>query len=117
MRLQLLALGLTLWWLTATVGLSRQAAPPQGHIGGHSASINPGPDAFHSPDAPARFDLSKRWMKNDVRGFAPFAHADDLMNKQVWAPFPGTGAALLAVHGGTILFGIEIWQKAERRKT
>jgi outer membrane receptor protein involved in Fe transport len=87
----------------------------QGHLPGYATSLNPSPDAFHSVDAHARFDLSKRWMKNDARGLALFVHANDLLNQPVWLPALGTGLAntIPVNRGRTILFGIEIWQKAE----
>jgi hypothetical protein len=54
-------------------------------------------------------------MKNDARGLALFVRANDLLNTSVWLPMLGTSRAntIPVTRGRTILFGIEIWQKAE----
>jgi len=85
----------------------------QGHIAGYATSMNPRPYAFHSVSAHARFDLTKRWLKNSAEGFAVFVHGDDLANNQVWLPALGTASVntIPAVRGRTIYFGIEVWQK------
>jgi len=87
----------------------------QGHTPGYSQALNPLPDAIHSVSAHVRYDLSKRWFKNDKRGFAPFIYADNLTNTPVWLPLWGSGTLNTAPvnRGRTVLFGIEFWQKAE----
>jgi hypothetical protein len=54
-------------------------------------------------------------MKNDARGLALFVHANDLLNTSVWLPMLGTPLAntVPVNRGRAILFGIEVWQKAE----
>lgn len=85
----------------------------QGHIDGFDATLNPPAPAFHSIGAHGRYDLSKRWLKDDTRGFALFVNADDLLNKQIWLPALGSGSAntIPVTRGRTVLFGIEVWQK------
>jgi len=85
----------------------------QSSIAGYTSTLNPPADAFHSIGAHARFDLSKHWMKNDVRGIALFVNADDLLNKPVWLPALGSGSAntLPLTRGRTIFFGVEVWRK------
>jgi outer membrane receptor protein involved in Fe transport len=87
----------------------------QGHTPGYSAALNPLPDAIHSVSLHLRYDLSKRWFKNDTRGFAPFIYADNLTNTPVWLPNWGSGTlnTLPFNHGRTVFFGIEFWHKAE----
>jgi outer membrane receptor protein involved in Fe transport len=88
----------------------------QGHIVGYGSTLNPPADAFHSISAHARYDLSKRWLKNDARGFALFLNADDLLNKPVWLPALGSGSAntIPVIRGRTVFFGVEVWQKQAR---
>jgi outer membrane receptor protein involved in Fe transport len=85
----------------------------QGHIGGYAASINPRPEAFHSVSVHARFDLTKRWLRNSPQGFALFLHGDDLTNSQVWLPALGTNSpnTIPVVRGRTLYCGIEVWRK------
>lgn len=87
----------------------------QGHLPGYAAALNVPPEASHSLNAQVRFDLSKRWLKDDTRGFAVFVHADDLTNRQVWLPAWGTGSAdtIPFKQGRTVYFGIEVWRKSE----
>jgi outer membrane receptor protein involved in Fe transport len=69
--------------------------------------------AFHSVGAHARYDLSKRWLKDNRSGFALFLNADDLLNKPVWLPASGSGTpnTIPVTRGRTVFFGIEVWQK------
>ncbi len=84
----------------------------QGHIPGYSTSLNPRPVAFHSLNAHARFDLSKRWLKDNALGYAIFLHANNLTNHQVWLPAWGSNQDTIPVHQGRVLyFGIEVWHK------
>lgn len=88
----------------------------QSQIDGFTAALNPGASSFHSVSAHARYDLSKRWLKNDARGFALFVNADDLTNTPVWLPALGSGTAntIPVNRGRTVLFGVEVWQKQLR---
>jgi outer membrane receptor protein involved in Fe transport len=85
----------------------------QSNIAGYQSTLNPPADAFHSFSAHARYDLSKRWLKMDTRGFALFVNGDDLLNKPIWLPALGSGTAntLPLTRGRTVFFGIEVWQK------
>jgi outer membrane receptor for ferrienterochelin and colicin len=85
----------------------------QSKIAGYQSTLNPPADAFHSFSAHARYDLSKRWLKLDSRGFAFFVNGDDLLNKPIWLPALGSGTAntLPVTRGRTVSFGIEVWQK------
>jgi outer membrane receptor for ferrienterochelin and colicin len=85
----------------------------QDQIPGFQATLNPPAAAFHSISAHARYDLSKRWLKDDATGFAVFLNADDLLNKPVWLPALGSGTAntIPVTRGRTVFFGIEVWQK------
>jgi outer membrane receptor protein involved in Fe transport len=87
----------------------------QGHVPGYSASLNPRPDAFHSVNAHLRFDLTKRWIKNDGRGLAAIFYGDNLTNTPVWLPQWGSGGAntMPVNRGRTLFLGIEVWQKGE----
>jgi outer membrane receptor protein involved in Fe transport len=85
----------------------------QNNIAGYGTTLNPPADAFHSVSAHARYDLSKRWLKDDSMGFALFLDADDLLNQPVWLPALGSGSAntLPLIRGRTVILGIEVWQK------
>jgi outer membrane receptor protein involved in Fe transport len=87
----------------------------QAHTPGYSEALNPHPDAIHSVSAHLRYDLSKRWLKSEKRGLAPFVYADNLTNTPIWLPAWGSGVpnTIPVNHGRTIFFGIEFWQKAE----
>jgi len=88
----------------------------QSNIAGYQSTLNPPADAFHSFSAHARYDLSKRWLRLDTRGFALFVNGDDLLNKPIWLPALGSGTAntLPVTRGRTVSFGIEVWQKQSR---
>jgi hypothetical protein len=88
----------------------------QSQIDGFTTALNPGATGFHSVSAHARYDLSKRWLKNDARGFALFLNADDLTNTPVWLPALGSGTAntIPVNRGRTVMFGVEVWQKQLR---
>ena len=85
----------------------------QSRIEGYQSTLNPPADAFQSLSAHARYDLSKRWLKMDSRGFALFLNGADLLNKPIWLPALGSGTAntIPVTRGRTVLFGIEVWQK------
>jgi outer membrane receptor protein involved in Fe transport len=84
----------------------------QSKIAGFTTTLNPPAQAFNSLSAHARYDLSKRWFKEDTRGVAFFLNAEDLLNKQVWLPALGSGSAntIPVVRGRTVFLGIEVWQ-------
>ena len=83
----------------------------RGHISGYASSLNPRPEAFHSVNANLRLDLSKRWVKNDSKGFAVFVHANNLTNQQIWLPDLQTAGMIPFSQGITLFYGIEVWQK------
>lgn len=85
----------------------------QGEIAGYRSTLNPPAEAFHSIGAHGRYDLTKRWLKNDTRGVAVFLNADDLLNQPVWLPALGSGTAntIPVMRGRSVFFGIEVWQK------
>jgi outer membrane receptor for ferrienterochelin and colicin len=85
----------------------------QSQIAGYLAPLNVPAGAFHSISAHARYDLSRHWLKSDVRGVALFLNGDDLLNKPVWLPALGSGSAntIPVIRGRTALFGVEVWQK------
>jgi outer membrane receptor for ferrienterochelin and colicin len=87
----------------------------QGHIPGYAASLNQLPSAFHTVSANFRYDLTSRWLKSNSRGIAVFAHADDLLNHQVWLPTLAFGPpnTMPVIRGRTIFVGVEVWQKKE----
>jgi len=88
----------------------------QGHIAGYGSPLNPPADAFHSISAHFRYDLSKRWLKDDFRGVALFLNGDDLLNQPVWLPALGSGTAntIPVLRGRTVFMGVEVWQKQAR---
>jgi outer membrane receptor protein involved in Fe transport len=88
----------------------------QSHISGYESTLNPPADAFHSVSAHVRYDLSRRWLKSENHGVALFLNADDLLNKPVWLPALGSGAAntIPVTRGRTAMFGVEVWQKQDR---
>jgi outer membrane receptor protein involved in Fe transport len=110
---------------SAKAGLSYQAGKTadismfdayEGHVPGYSDALNPRPDAFHSVNAHLRFDLTKRWIKNDQRGLAAIFYGDNLTNTPVWLPQWGSTAGLNTMpvnRGRTLFVGIEVWQKGE----
>jgi outer membrane receptor protein involved in Fe transport len=85
----------------------------QGRVTGYEAALNPAPRAFHSVNAHARLDLSKRWLRDGGLGFALFVNANDLTNRQLWLPAWGSGTpqTIPVLQGRTIYFGIEVWRK------
>jgi len=85
----------------------------QGQIAGYLSPLNPPAVAFPSISAHARYDITKRWMKNDARGIAIFMNGDDLLNQPVWLPALGSGSAntIPVIRGRTVLWGVEVWQK------
>jgi len=85
----------------------------QGAVSGYGLTLNPPAAAFHSISAHARYDLSKRWLKDDALGFAFFLDADDLLNKQIWLPALGSNQAntVPVTRGRTVFFGMEVWRK------
>jgi outer membrane receptor for ferrienterochelin and colicin len=87
----------------------------EGHLAGYAGALNPRPVAALLMDAHARFDLSKRWLKDSPNGFALFAQANNLLDKQVWMPALGTGQfeTIPVVRGRTVYFGVEVWRKKE----
>jgi outer membrane receptor protein involved in Fe transport len=87
----------------------------QGHIPGYSPALNPRPNAVHSVNAHLRFDLTKRWVKNDHQGIAAFLYVDNLTNTPMWLPAWGSGQAntIPVNRGRTIFIGLEFWKKAE----
>ncbi len=85
----------------------------QTQVADYNMTLNPRAGAFHSISAHARFDVSKHWLKSEVRGIALFLNADDLLNRPIWLPAVGSGSlnTLPLVRGRTVFFGVEIWQK------
>jgi hypothetical protein len=75
--------------------------------------LNPPAVAYPAISAHARYDLTKRWMKNDAWGAALFLNGDDLLNQPVWLPALGSGTSntIPVIRGRTVLFGVEVWQK------
>jgi outer membrane receptor for ferrienterochelin and colicins len=84
----------------------------QSQVAGFTSALNPPAQAFNSVSAHARYDLSKRWFKENALGVALFLNADDLLNKQIWLPALGSGTAntIPVVRGRTIFMGIEAWR-------
>jgi outer membrane receptor protein involved in Fe transport len=85
----------------------------QNQIPGYVAALNPPAGAFQSISAHARYDLTRHWLKSEVRGIALFLNGDDLLNKPIWLPALGSGKAntIPVIRGRTVFFGVEVWQK------
>jgi TonB dependent receptor len=85
----------------------------QNNVAGFASTLNAPTEAFHSISVHARYDLSKRWLKDDTFGAALFLNADDLSNAPVWLPalWASSPNTIPVVRGRTVLLGIEFWQK------
>jgi outer membrane receptor protein involved in Fe transport len=85
----------------------------QGQIAGFLSPLNPPAVAFPSISTHARYDVTKRWIKNDARGIALFLNGDNLLNQPLWLPALGSNTAntIPVIRGRTVLFGVEVWQK------
>jgi len=75
--------------------------------------LNPPAAAYPALSAHARYDVTKRWIKNDTWGIALFLNGDDLLNQPVWLPALGSAVAntIPVIRGRTVLVGVEVWQK------
>ena len=72
-------------------------------------TVNPGPTAYHMLSSNIRYDLSRYLGSRDRGGVALFAHAENLVNYQVWLPDWGnnSGDTMPINRGRTVYFGVE----------